>query len=72
MKEAYFVKTGETAVREADKPVLQADNDVIIKVLRACVCGSDLWNYRDLPQDGMVNSGHEAIGIVEEAGKAHH
>lgn len=44
MKEAYFVKTGQTAVREADKPTLQADDDVIIKVLRACVCGSDLWN----------------------------
>lgn len=69
MKEAYFVKTGQVAVRDAEKPVLQADDDVIIKVLRACVCGSDLWNFRDLPRDGMANSGHEAIGIVEEAGK---
>nr|WP_215509262.1 alcohol dehydrogenase catalytic domain-containing protein [Limosilactobacillus fermentum] len=42
----------------------------MIKVLRACVCGSDLWAYRGLDDKpaNSINSGHEAIGIVEEVG----
>lgn len=42
----------------------------MIKVLRACVCGSDLWAYRGLYDKpaNSINSGHEAIGIVEEVG----
>ena len=36
-----------------------------------CVCGSDLWSYRNPDiEEGHQNSGHEAIGIVEEIGEA--
>ncbi len=46
-------------------------DDVIIRVVRACVCGSDLWSYRNPDiKSGHKNSGHEAIGIVEETGEA--
>lgn len=53
------------------KPSIQAKDDVIIKVVRACVCGSDLWNYGEhIHHDhGDTNTGHEAIGIVEEVNK---
>ncbi|HEV6745606.1 TPA: zinc-binding dehydrogenase [Streptococcus pneumoniae] len=49
--------------------IIEAD-DVIIRVVRACVCGSDLWRYRN-PETkaGHKNSGHEAIGIVAERGQ---
>ena len=39
--------------------------------MRTCVCGSDLWHYRNPDiEKGHQNSGHEAIGIVEETGDA--
>lgn len=47
------------------------DTDAIIKVIRACVCGSDLWWYRGLTKcESGSTVGHEAIGIVEEVGSA--
>lgn len=59
-------------LKDVDKPTIQQPDDVIIKVLRACVCGSDLWNFRGInPVEAhSENSGHEAIGIVEEVGEA--
>ena len=69
----YFLKkAGLMTVEEVAKPTLQADDDVIIKVVRACVCGSDLWSYANGDEKAAhsENSGHEALGIVEEVGSA--
>jgi len=70
MKTTVFVKPGQVAIENADKPTIQAPDDVIIHVVRTCVCGSDLWAYRDLEAKAnhSDNSGHEAIGIVEAVG----
>ncbi|MBM7635365.1 zinc-binding dehydrogenase [Streptococcus saliviloxodontae] len=72
MKTAIFEKAGQMIIEEVAKPQLQADDDVIIKVVRACVCGSDLWSYGhgDSKEAHSDNSGHEALGIVEETGSA--
>lgn len=53
MKTTIFVEAGKVETREAPKPVIKADDDVILRVVRACVCGSDLWSYRG--QDGKSN-----------------
>lgn len=57
---------------DSPKPTIQKDDDVILKVVRACVCGSDLWNFRGINkvEPNSENSGHEALGIVEEVGDA--
>ncbi|MDF7626709.1 zinc-binding dehydrogenase [Lactobacillaceae bacterium L1_55_11] len=72
MKEAIFVKPGLVEAQEVAKPKIQKDDDVIIHVVKACVCGSDLWAYRGLDDkpENSDNGGHEAIGIVEETGSA--
>ncbi|WP_373842763.1 zinc-binding dehydrogenase [Limosilactobacillus sp.] len=72
MKDAILVKKGQMAIKDVAKPTIQKPDDVIIKVVRACVCGSDLWAYRgiDQVQPNSQNSGHESIGIVEEVGSA--
>lgn len=72
MKNAIFEKAGQMVVKDTPKPTIKADDDVIIKVLRACVCGSDLWAYRNFDQGtpNSENSGHESIGIVDQVGKA--
>ena len=69
MKAAMFVKPGVVTLAEAPMPKIEKETDAVIKVLRACVCGSDLWWYRGLAQR-EANSfvGHEAIGIVESIG----
>lgn len=71
MKDARFEGEGSVVIKDEPKPTIQKNDDVIIKVLRACVCGSDLWSYRGLDQGtkDSDNSGHEALGIVEEVGK---
>ena len=71
MKTAIYEKAGKMTVTDVEKPSIQAKDDVIIKVVRACVCGSDLWNYGEhIHHDhGDTNTGHEAIGIVEEVGE---
>ena len=70
MKKAQFAKVGEIKVIDTPKPQVKQPDDVIIKVVRTCVCGSDLWAYRGLDKvpANSENSGHEAIGIVTAVG----
>lgn len=69
MKAAVFVKPGQIEVQDVEKPKIEKSTDAIIRVLRACVCGSDLWWYRGISKrESGTTVGHEAIGIVEEVG----
>lgn len=72
MKATIFEKAGLVTIQEVEKPTLQADDDVIIKIVRTCVCGSDLWSYAhgDDKEAHSINDGHEALGIVEATGSA--
>lgn len=69
MKATVFIAPGKMAIAERPKPTIQHKNDAIIRVLRASVCGSDLWWYRGTtPKNTGELAGHEAIGIVEAVG----
>ena len=71
MKVATFIETGKMTVTEAPVPEIQKDTDAIIKIVRACVCGSDLWWFRGISKREQNSyTGHEAIGIVETVGNA--
>jgi threonine dehydrogenase-like Zn-dependent dehydrogenase len=49
---------------------IEEPTDAVIRIARACICGSDLWPYKSLdPSEGARIMGHEAIGVVEEAGE---
>ncbi|QIL51191.1 zinc-dependent alcohol dehydrogenase family protein [Weissella coleopterorum] len=71
MKATIFMKPGKVEVQDLTKPVIEKETDAIVRVVRACVCGSDLWWYRGISdhQSGAA-VGHEAIGIVEAVGSA--
>jgi len=63
---------GPFRVRAEQKPepeILHPE-DAIVRVLRSCICGSDLHLYHGLVPDTRVGStfGHEFIGIVEAVG----
>ena len=67
MKAAIFVEPGKMAVEEVPKATLEQDDDIVIRVVRTCVCGSDLWFFRGLSgQAAHGQVGHESIGVVEE------
>ena len=62
---------GERDVRLEDvaDPVLQHPTDALVRVVAACVCGSDLWKYRGV--QGVTEPtrmGHEFVGVVEQVG----
>jgi len=62
---------GERDVRleEVADPVLSTGGDAIVRVVAACVCGSDLWPYRGVtPTPKPRRMGHEFVGVVEETG----
>lgn len=70
MKSAVYEKAGKLGIASVDRPQIQEKDDVIIRVVRTCVCGSDLWSYRNSELAAhTMNSGHEALGIVEEVGE---
>ena len=50
-------------------PRIEHPGDAVVRVLRACICGSDLWAYRgESPREAGQRIGHEFLGVVEEAG----
>lgn len=50
-------------------PVLSTGGDAIVRVVAACVCGSDLWPYRGVTETAEPKRiGHEFVGVVEEVG----
>ncbi len=71
MKAATFIEPGKMVITEAPKPTIEKKTDAVIRIIRACVCGSDLWWYRGLSkrESGSL-VGHEASGVVESVGEA--
>jgi threonine dehydrogenase-like Zn-dependent dehydrogenase len=65
---------GPYRVRAAQKPYPEIlhPRDAIVRVVRSCICGSDLHIYHGLVPDTRVGTtfGHEFIGIVEEVGSS--
>ncbi|MGK5170162.1 zinc-binding dehydrogenase [Geodermatophilus sp. CPCC 205761] len=48
---------------------LQSPTDAVVRVVRTCVCGSDLHPYHSMPASPEgTTMGHEFIGVVEEVG----
>ena len=68
MRAAIFNKPHSITLGERRDPAVAEPTDAVVRVVLACVCGSDLWYYRgDSPFDpGPI--GHEFIGVVEDVG----
>jgi threonine dehydrogenase-like Zn-dependent dehydrogenase len=57
-------------VDEKPEPTIRHLPDAIVRVTRACICGSDLHLYNGSVPDTRIGStfGHEVVGYVEEVG----
>lgn len=69
MRATLMYGPGDVRIGHVPDPRIERPTDAIIRITRACICGSDLWPYHDLaPTPEGQQMGHEAIGIVEEIG----
>ena len=60
---------GDVRVENVPDPGIVEPTDALLRVTRACICGSDLWPYNQMARtDTGRRMGHEFIGIVEEVG----
>lgn len=68
MRAAIFNAPHNITAGDRPDATIREPTDAIVRVLLACVCGSDLWFYRgDSPfEPGPI--GHEFVGLVEDVG----
>ncbi len=68
MRAAIFNGPGSIEIGERPDPVIEHPTDAVVRVVMACVCGSDLWHYRGESPHAVGSIGHEFIGVVEDVG----
>lgn len=68
MKAAIFQGEGSIEVGERPDPQIRDAGDAVVRVVRGCVCGSDLWYYRGINPHKVGSIGHEYVGVVEQVG----
>jgi threonine dehydrogenase-like Zn-dependent dehydrogenase len=69
MRATVMYAAGDVRIENVPDPRIEEPTDAIIRVVRASICGSDLWPYGSLePQETGRPMGHEAIGVVEDIG----
>jgi len=69
MRATVMYSAGDVQIENVPDAQIIEPTDAVIRVSRACVCGSDLWPYQKMERSetGRV-MGHEAIGVVEDVG----
>ncbi|MFL6238749.1 MAG: zinc-dependent alcohol dehydrogenase family protein [Actinomycetes bacterium] len=73
MRATVFHGPGDVRVEDVPDPRIEAPTDALVRVVHACVCGSDLWSYRGVSEkDPGTRTGHEFLGIVEDVGSDVH
>lgn len=69
MRATLIHGAGDVRVDHVPDPKLHESTDAIVRVLRSCICGSDLWPYGSMPESQRGERiGHEFLGVVEETG----
>ncbi|KAB0578409.1 L-gulonate 5-dehydrogenase [Fusobacterium naviforme] len=70
MKAVRIMRPGELRVVDETKPVLDGENNVLIRMTAAGICGSDVGIYHGTNAAATYPRiiGHEIVGVVEETG----
>ena len=72
MKAVVFYDVGDIRLENVAEPKIQQPDDAIVRITSSAICGTDLHFVRGT-FSGMKKGrilGHEAVGVVEEVGKA--
>src|SRR5919199_627334 len=69
MRATVMYSAGDVRIEDVPDPSIVDPTNAILRVTRACICGSDLWPYASMEHSEAGQSmGHEAIGVVEDVG----
>ncbi|MET7892231.1 zinc-dependent alcohol dehydrogenase family protein [Streptomyces mirabilis] len=69
MRATLIYGAGDVRVEEVPDPKIQRPTDAVVRVVRSCICGSDLWPYGSRPPTEQGDRiGHEFLGVVEDIG----
>jgi threonine dehydrogenase-like Zn-dependent dehydrogenase len=69
MRATVIHGTRDIRLEDVPDPKVELPGDAVVKVVAACVCGSDLWPYRGVREVKTPQRiGHELVGVVEEVG----
>ncbi len=69
MRATVMYGAGDVRVEDVPDPRVQEPTDAVVRVLRAGICGSDLWPYQSMPASEQGRRmGHEFLGVVEDLG----
>ena len=70
MKAIQIVKPNELRVIDMEKPVIDAENNVLVKIKASGICGSDVGIYHGTNAAATYPRviGHEIVGEVAEVG----
>ncbi|WP_022683518.1 zinc-dependent alcohol dehydrogenase family protein [Sphingobium bisphenolivorans] len=58
----------DVRIENVPDATIEQPTDAVIRITRACICGSDLWPYNDGPNVAHQCMGHEAVGVVLDVG----
>ena len=74
MRATIMHKVHDVRIENIPDAAIREPTDALIRVTRACICGSDLWPYNDMEETPRGRPmGHEAVGVVEDVGSdVHH
>ena len=69
MRATVMFGAHDVRIQNVPDATIVSPTDALVRVTRACICGSDLWPYESMERSeaGRV-MGHEAIGVVEAVG----
>lgn len=69
MRATLMYGAGDVRVETVPDPTIQQPTDALVRITRACICGSDLWPYKKMaPSPTGRRMGHEFIGLMEDVG----
>lgn len=71
MKAIHMFAAGDVRLVDVPDARIHVPTDAVVRVVRSCICGSDLHPFHNLPDTPHGKPmGHEFIGVVEEVGAA--
>jgi threonine dehydrogenase-like Zn-dependent dehydrogenase len=60
---------GDVRVENVPDPRILEPTDALVRVTHACICGSDLWPYKQMERrETGRRMGHEFVGIIDSVG----
>jgi threonine dehydrogenase-like Zn-dependent dehydrogenase len=69
MRATVMFEASDVRIEDVPDPSIVEPTDALIRVTRACICGSDLHPYHQMERSETgTRMGHEAIGVIEDVG----